>query len=428
MEKKTFEDLKTLVNKQIDTINFGKVIVTVEEVPFETIPNGHGLAIKYKEKDYLILSFYIYGQQIRIKDTNYPINEIISTNPLPQSEPAWYFGKAPIKIYVNDFFSCNGATLENKKTLDDVLNEFLPLPDEQKIQKIKECLQEKDIKSDKVNFDPFLNKYIIDLDLKKILYLPNDDNKNGTITLYKYMPLKTYFSMLESQSFRMNSIVSMNDKEEIFYMKDLIYGDISKRVKELRYKEIAENKNNLISSFSNKKDDAIMWRLYGNSGNGVCLGFDVDKNNVNKITYVSSIKRSSNQSISKTQERYEILREIVDILQKDDIHIYFSGTDDYKGIVKSSIYDMENEYRISYKESGEYKTAFYEDNLICKYKDFNFDIKNKKFEKIGIKPTNLIIGRNIDNFETNYPLLVSLTSEVFNLNDNITLSNITNFR
>ena len=82
--------------------------------------------------------------------------------------------------------------------------------------------------------------------------------------------------------------MSMNDSSETFYLGDYLckaYEDERRKVLYpqsqyfqdggLRKKKVVEYKNNLIGCFSEKEDDALMWRLYGDGGKGGWMEFQI---------------------------------------------------------------------------------------------------------------------------------------------------------
>ena len=87
----------------------------------------------------------------------------------------------------------------------------------------------------------------------------------------KYTSLETAVMILKGGKIRMMSVTAMNDKREIGHL----FNGINKKES-----EYLENKTKIqfaqqryITSFTNKIDDLMMWRLYGDNGNGVCLIF-----------------------------------------------------------------------------------------------------------------------------------------------------------
>lgn len=215
------------------------------------------------------------------------------------------------------------------------------------------------------------------------------------------MPLETYHSMLQNMTFRMNSIVSMNDVSETFWMNTLPYGN-EKQSKEQIYEGVIKSKNVLISSFSDKADDPIMWRLYGNAGNGVCLGFRIKRKDVNKVYYINN----SDQTCAAFKETAKSLR-------GKNIEIIYEDNEDLQYRIKSTIYNIESEYRLIWKKEEQIEDIAIYNGLLSLYKDFKYDKGTGLFKDINIKLTELIIGNNIPYYESNYPLLIALSNEKF---------------
>lgn len=284
MKRYSLQEVIDIVQERINAISYHKELYKIvsKELPDDiTI-----IDVIYKNQcvlslRYMVTNRFIGGQmQVRGSFYVYAINY-----------PEWYHqyketvGKTEKIVFVSEF---EAHTSRGYKPLTSFLDEFLPLAKEEDCALIASELDKHNITYSGISFDSYQKKYIVQLDLKEVLNLAKDNSSNKeSITLYKYMPLETYHSMLQNMTFRMNSIVSMNDVNETFWMNTLLYGD-EKQSKGQKYEGIVYNKDVLISSFSDKKDDPIMWRLYGNAGNGVCLGFSIKRKDVNKVYYINN--------------------------------------------------------------------------------------------------------------------------------------------
>lgn len=319
--------------------------------------------------------------------------------------PKWYhqykekIGRTNKDVFVSEF---DAHTSGGYKPLTSFLDEFLPLAKEEDCVLIASELDKHNITYSGISFDSYQKKYIVQLDLKEVLNLAKDNSSNEEyITLYKYMPLETYHSMLQNMTFRMNSIVSMNDVSETFWMNTLLYGN-EKQSKEQIYEGVIKSKNVLISSFSDKADDPIMWRLYGNTGNGVCLGFSIKRKDVDKIYYINNADQTC-----------AALKEIAKGLRSRNIEIIYEDNEDLQYRIKSTIYNIESEYRLIWKKEEQIEDIAIYNGLLSLYKDFKYDKGTGLFKDINIKLTELIIGNNIPYYESNYPLLIALSDEKF---------------
>jgi len=146
----------------------------------------------------------------------------------------------------------------------------------------------------------------------------------------------------------------------------------------------------------------VMWRLYGDNGKGVCLGFTIARKSVAKIRYI-------NESDKDCCALKEIARE----LYEKGIEISYADADSLQYYIKSTIYNIESEYRLIWdRDEGVQNVAIY-DGLLALYKDFEYDKDSGAFKGINLKFTTLIIGNNIPYYESNYPLLVALSDEKY---------------
>lgn len=263
------------------------------------------------------------------------------------------------------------------------------------------------LKEDDITFDTIRKCYLVSIDLKKALDPEKTDSEEGQnkapqdYSLYKYTSLSAFLSMLNNKTFRMNSIISMNDIYESEWMEHLLYGtsEITDEQLKLTY---VENKNVLITSFAGKGDDASMWRLYGKKGNGVCLCFSCPSNKITKIIYAS-----------ENDEQFKALHKKVGLLKGDGINVRFVGADKMRYFIKSSSFSIENEYRYLYDAREEQLNATNYDGLLSTYKDFTIHPKDGTIEGLPFQLKGLYVGHNIPNYTTNISLLVSQIHETF---------------
>lgn len=88
-------------------------------------------------------------------------------------------------------------------------------------------------------------------------------------------------------------------------------------------------------SLTNRIDDAMMWRLYGDNGRGVCLCFRVPTDLVKPIIY-----------ISEKNEKLNSLKNIVSRWEDQNINVTFGTIDKFMFFTKSLQFEYEDEYRI----------------------------------------------------------------------------------
>lgn len=392
-KKHEFSELIDLLKARIEQLDYSKDYKT----DFRKEMDSDVVSVSFKEK--LIVKFVFFVSEKRSNGLICLSGRIT----IPRKKtPNWYFERTDT-IYVNEYFYCGNGLLD--KALSDVFDEYFPLKQQCEIDKIIQTLKDNKITYSAVKYNSYLKKYTISINLNEILNFPQEEISED-IFIYKYMPLKTYYLMIEKASFRMNSIVSMNDKTESFFINDFIYGEVEgNKNGDDRYKTLLQNKNTLISAFSDK-NNGIMWRLYADDYRGVCLGFKTKRNRVKRIIY-----------INENNEKCLLLKDIVNSLSNDGIHIIYADFDDMKCFVKQSVYNIEDEYRILQDETNDNLEIAYYDGLLCHYKDYKYNKEKYHFDEIGIMPVSLVIGHNVPNLDVNYPLLTNLSYEVFRITD-----------
>lgn len=151
----------------------------------------------------------------------------------------------------------------------------------------------------------------------------------------KYTSFQTLLATLISGKMRINSIVGMNDKTETNFMIDIIKNFRESIEKEGDEYILANRK--FITSFSGKKDDLNMWRLYGDNARGVCLVFSL-----------KSQQDSSLRKIKYVAEEDELILKINRLmisLKKKNINFCFNKMLSNLHFIKHKDYVDEDEYR-----------------------------------------------------------------------------------
>ncbi len=327
-------------------------------------------------------------------------------------------------IFVDEFMCCQ---FQNQLiTFERLLDILLPLADEGKVKRINDELEKICFRDAMVKYDTFTYKYVVEGDIHSFLF--EESNEEGVVVdtrkkrFFKYMSFNTYIEMLKSKKIRLNSIMSMNDSSETFYLGDYLckaYEDERRKVLHpksryfqdggLRKKKVVEYKNNLIGCFSEKKDDALMWRLYGDGGKGVCLEFQIENDSLKPVLY-----------LDEKNQRVKQLTEIASKLKNEGITLYYNDLSKYHFYTKSQQFQYEGEWRIM-RETGneDLKVANY-DGLVCLYKDFLFD-------ELGLKPVMLYLGANLAYKDVNVPLLVDLSKRELNV-QHVMMSDVESLR
>ena len=250
-----------------------------------------------------------------------------------------------------------------------------------------------------VVFDTYQKAYLVKSNLHEFLnFQKNKDEEN--VWVYKYTSLETYRNILNHGTFRMNSIIAMNDENESLWA-DLVTSK-DETPNEVYYKSVVKNKNLLITSFTSKGDNATMWRLYGDQGKGICMAFTVPSNRITKVLYVNE----KDENVRKLKEAR------TDLLNKG-IKVEFSDMSEMKYYIKHSDFSIEGEYRYLYDAGAEDLDIASYGDLLSPYKDFKYDESTQKFSNLPFKFEYVTIGKNIPQYKTVFPLLVAETAKRF---------------
>ena len=326
-------------------------------------------------------------------------------------------------VFVDEFMRCQ---FQNQyTTFEELLDMLLPLVDEGKVKKIGAELEKIGFEGATVRFDTYGYKYMVEGDIHSFLYEKNDESgadAGGKKRLFKYMSFNTYIEMLKSRKMRLNSIMSMNDSSETFYLGDYLckaYEDERRKVLHpksryfqdggLRKKKVVEYKNNLIGCFSEKRDDALMWRLYGDGGKGVCLEFQIDNYSLKPVLYLDE----QNQKVRQ-------LAEVASKMNNEGITLHYKDLSNYHYYTKSWYYRDEGEWRILKEASDEELEVANYGGLVCLYKDY-------LFEDVGLRPTMLYLGANMTYKDVNVPLLTDLSKRKLGV-EHVMMSHVESLR
>ena len=209
------------------------------------------------------------------------------------------------------------------------------------------------------------NKFGNDLELvpaatnqPHIVFKSKEDEENFFISflgeldkskeIHRYTTLLSAFETINNWTYRMNGIRGMNDNTEGIYWEKLIPDDEIYSVNSLN--------NMFISSFSEKKDDLTMWRLYGDDGQGICMSFELKDEDsygfdIAKVCYVNT-----------QSDVYKMVSELV----KNGFR--FWGPERWNCFFKPKEYDTENEIRLLHMRKSK-EVACIEKHDFCVAKD-----------------------------------------------------------
>lgn len=392
-----FAYAKNALITQLESIDYDKDKFDLKVIT--TSISEPRLSVLYEGKPYLSINPMV--QCYRTSDGHFQLQAQLTIR--RKNDASWYYEEyKTVSVAVNEYHEWVIDQVSFSE--NEFFSKFLPVgKDEYRLQ-IKNSLRNIGIEIDTVPFDSMNQRYILNVDLKDY-FVDKTLASHRELFLCKYMSLDTYLCILMSQKIRLNSIVSMNDTSESFFLGDYLcnaYDDIRRKNTDaefyakypnaLRYAKIIERKNSLIMSLTSNFDDALMWRLYGDNGKGVCMCFRVPKDLVSPIHY-----------ISENDDKLIRLRKIVQEWKKNGINANFLSVADYMLITKSMQFSYENEFRlIKDCEYEQLDVAKYGD-LVSYYHDFNF-------KELGLVLESVYIGRNLPNWDVNYPLLVDLTN------------------
>lgn len=344
------------------------------------------LRVKYDDKTLFYINFFrLYGRSPEGKKT---INGMITVRRRNDAEELTAPGEK-LTINVDDHLNAN--YLDKHGNIAQILQDILPIRDDNEVDKIVKTL---DIKPTDIKMDTYNKRYVVDVPIPELKW-----TQESTPTyFYKYMTLSAFFETMKNKSFRMHSITSQSDTTESFYLGDFMCDEYEDEMK--RFKGMLNQKNILISSFTEEYDDAYMWDNYADNGKGVCLGFHmIGENKLRQIQYLDQSK----SNLSK-------YRNAVQKLKEDGIHIHFSAIDDAHRFVKDINYKDEHEWRLIKEFNTDVDFALYKDKIVC-YHDFGFD--GRFLESLGLQLVSITVGSNQPAGTSNFAFIVEMAHRAF---------------
>ena len=391
----SFDELLNILKSRIAQIELNRELYTISEKYNERDKSG-AINIKY-DGIHLVTFFYIYSY------VNINGKELSRASFYLKAcmYPDWYEECTPQLSrdveHINEYFrSC----IHNETfRFEECLDKYLPIGNEEAKEIIKNSLTNIGLRDVEVVFDTYQKTYLVKSNLHEFLdFQKNKDEEN--VWVYKYTSLETYRNILNHGTFRMNSIIAMNDENESLWA-DLVTSK-DETPNEEYYKSVVKNKNLLITSFTSKEDNATMWRLYGDQGKGTCMAFSVPANRITKVLYVN-----------EKDEKVRKLKEARTALLSKGIKVEFSDMSEMKYYIKHSDFSIEGEYRYLYDAGDKNLDIANYGDLLSPYKDFKYDEQTQKFGNLPFKLEYVIIGKNISQYKTVFPLLVAETAKRF---------------
>lgn len=235
-------------------------------------------------------------------------------------------------------------------------NIFLPQIDENVFNHIHdpfETVYGVDLEREDVRWDPVRACYHLTPTKESLLFkyfIPKPTKKKEVC---KYTSLSTLIEVIKSKQIRMNGILAMNDKSEYQYLKSCSKNFKNEEDEEFYY---LGNKK-FITSFSKKKDNLGMWRLYGVELEGVCMVFDVNNAHIKDIIYIPD----------KSKEVKKVKRLLSVLKRNNDIHFRIGIIDNYQAFYKSDEYQHEDESRLLINSEKPDGWQVYSNNLLTPY-------------------------------------------------------------
>lgn len=391
----SFDELLNILKSRIAQIKLNRELYTISEKYDESDRSGT-INIRYDGRHLVV--FHYLQTNIRVDGRTTVRGAFIVKC---RMYPDWYEECIPhlsiTDVHIDEYFrSC----IHNETfRFEDCLDKYLPIGNEEEKEIIKNSLTNIGLKDVEVVFDTYQKTYLVKSNLNEFLnFQKNKDEEN--VWVYKYTSLETYRNILNHGTFRMNSIIAMNDENESLWA-DLVTSK-NETPNEVYYKTVVKNKNLLITSFTSKNDNATMWRLYGDQGKGICMAFTVPANRITKVLYVN-----------EKDENVRKLKEARTALVNKGIKVEFSDMSEMKYYIKHSDFSIEGEYRYLYDAGDKNLDIATYGDLLSPYKDFTYDKETQKFGNLPFKFEYVTIGKNIPQYKTVFPLLIAETAKRF---------------
>lgn len=392
MKSHSFQDLLDDIRSRLDRIELDHDLFTIRQ-RYDAEKEQGTVDVYYREQ--LIVSFYYFRSNYTDGDR---FKRIGVCTVKRYKYPEWYDEyknhKSRLTVHVDEYYRAH-VNGNDYRELNHYLDEYLPISHDGPLSEVDACLRRHNLNDCKIVFDTFSGRYVIEMDLESYFQVPIRGNK-GNLCLYKYTSQETYCNMLNHGMFRMNSIVAMNDASETLWA-DFVTGDGHIDDNDY-YTSVVRNRNKLVTSLTPLCDNATMWRLYGNNGNGVCLAFDVPASEMTKVIYVN-----------ENDTGFQRLRQVRQELEKKNIQVDFRDLDNMRLYIKSSSFSVEVEYRYVYDAKDELLGLANYGTILSPYKDFKYNKDIRKFEELPFRFSEVTFGNNIPNKRTVFPLLVAET-------------------
>ncbi|MGX8689076.1 MAG: DUF2971 domain-containing protein [Bacteroidaceae bacterium] len=253
--------------------------------------------------------------------------------------PCWkfeYFQYGGICVYQRK------TPIEKGKSFVEWMDYICKEPDDASVQRVVIIEQIKNtygfsITKEDIMYDPAASCYLLSEATERRLLgglMPELARKTDWIA--KYTTFEGLVAILESGKIRMNSIVSMNDKTETDFLKEVIRN--YKEDYECDYDKYLFADKEFITSFTTRIDDLDMWRLYGDNARGVCMVFWRNPNADDKLYKINYIDPGK-EDLTKAYD-------LMEAMEKKGIRFRLDVMQKYRHYLKHVDYKNEDEYRL----------------------------------------------------------------------------------
>lgn len=170
-----------------------------------------------------------------------------------------------------------------------------------------------------------------------------DDVPEGT-EVFRYTSLSTLLHTIRDCKYRLNCIVAMNDRSEINYVERYLNNNLN--LVELKESEVKYANKRFISSFTVKKDDLSLWRMYTENASGVCMVFKVVSSSMSDGCF---LKKVSYADSNNYHQKLDVLKNLLDNIKTTlQVEFKFYTLYIWKHFFKPCEYKDEKEVRLLY--------------------------------------------------------------------------------
>lgn len=308
-----------------------------------------------------------------------------------------------VNLFREDIFTAKEFNFRDNSKESMVLNDLIDL-----ILKLHKTPSTPRLTTKELHFERYTKTIYLNESRTYLRFLADfivSPPKTGEV--YRYMDFNGAFQIINSQKYRLSSIMGMNDQTEGASFVNSIYSNIPHFKPSFQINTIRYFNNIFISSCTDKsKESLTMWRLYGDNSKGSCLKLylNSDNNKINdsilfgRVNYVPDI----NQRVNALNELMTSLHEFSSYILDPRILYYVSC------FTKDEQYKDENEVRIlldlndSTSVPGEIKWSVVDKlNIVRPFKDIPLEFLRNfvLISEVILGPNCPQQGRNINQLK-----------------------------